>query len=189
METAEVAEAPRLTGIRVVVMGVSGSGKSTVGELLADRLGVEYADADGFHSEANREKMSAGIPLTDDDRLPWLHSIGDWLASHQHRGAVATCSALKRSYRDILRGHDEGLWFLYVCGDEQLIAQRIDARTGHFMKGTLLQSQFEALEPPSDDERAITEDAARPPDEIVTSFVASVVRRLSNDAGTWRSEL
>ncbi len=188
-ESAEVAEAARLTGIRVVVMGVSGSGKSTVGKLLADRLGLDYADADDFHSEANREKMSAGIALTDEDRLPWLHAIGDWLAAHEHCGAVATCSALKRSHRDVLRSHDEDLWFLHVGGSEQLIAERMAARRGHFMPGTLLRSQFEVLEPPGDDERAITEDTANSPNRIVTSFVAGVLRRLGIDPGTWRAEL
>lgn len=173
--TAAIAEAARLPGLRVVVMGVSGSGKSTVGELLAERLGVDYADADDFHSEANRAKMSAGIPLTDDDRLPWLDSIGDWMAGNQ-QGAVVTCSALKRSYRDLLRRYVPAACFLHLAGSEELIYKRMAARHGHFMAPSLLRSQFETLEPPGADERAITADAVDSPDQIVTGFIVEVNR-------------
>ena len=176
--TAEVADAIRLAGQRVVVMGVSSSGKSTVGKMLAERLGVEYADADDFHSADNRKKMSAGIALTDTDRLPWLHSIGDWLATRRQEGAVVTCSALKRSHRDVLRGHAEGLWLLHLSGSAELIEERMAGREGHFMPASLLRSQFEELEPPESDERAITEETSKPPDEIVARFMAGAVRRI-----------
>ncbi|WP_326693049.1 MULTISPECIES: gluconokinase [unclassified Streptomyces] len=127
-------------------MGVSGSGKSTVGELLAPRLGVPFADADSFHPRRNIEKMSAGTPLTDEDRAPWLASMADWLAQHTESGAVLVCSALKRRYRDRLRQASSRLFFLHLDGSYELIAGRLGKREGHFMPAGLLRSQFEALE-------------------------------------------
>ncbi len=164
-------------GVTVVVMGVSGSGKSTVGELLARRLGVPYADADAFHSPANIAKMSAGTPLTDDDRWPWLDAIGAWAAGHAGRGGgVVTCSALKRAYRDRLRAADPGLFFVHLDGSRELIGSRMAARTGHFMPGALLDSQFAALEPLQDDERGarvgVGADA-----EHLADLAAAAVRR------------
>ncbi|WP_052851424.1 gluconokinase [Streptomyces avicenniae] len=158
-------------------MGVSGSGKSTVGELLARRLGVPYADADAFHSPANIAKMSAGTPLTDDDRWPWLDAIGAWAAGHAGRGGgVVTCSALKRAYRDRLRAADPGLFFVHLDGSRELIGSRMAARTGHFMPGALLDSQFAALEPLQDDERGarvgVGADA-----EHLADLAAAAVRR------------
>lgn len=152
-------------------MGVSGSGKSTVGKLLADRLGVEFGDADDFHNPANIAKMAAGTPLTDTDRWPWLEAIGRWLDQHRATGAVATCSALKLRYRDALREHAPHVWFLHVRGSQRLITSRIAHRAHHFMPASLVASQFEALEPLRDDERAITEDIAQPPDAIVDDFL------------------
>jgi len=165
-----MAELPHL---QVVVMGVSGSGKSTVGELLADRLGLAYADADDFHTDEAIEKMAAGEPLTDKDRQPWLDAIGRWLAERQHEGAVATCSALKRRYRDVLRRHAPDAWFLFVDGSENLIRERMGERSKHFMPSSLLASQFDALEPPGPDEQAITAVAADSPDDIVANFLHS----------------
>ena len=152
-------------------MGVSASGKSTVGELLAERLGSEYADADDFHPPENVEKMSAGEPLTDDDRRPWLDALGRWLGEHQQSGGVATCSALKRRYRDVLRRYAPGLTFLYLEGDEATFAERIRARKGHFMRASMLRSQLDTLEPPADDEAAIAVDARGTPSEIVDEFL------------------
>ena len=136
----------------VVVMGVSGSGKSTVGAQLAPRLGVPFADADSFHPRANIEKMSAGTPLTDEDRAPWLASMADWLSQHAANGAVLVCSALKRRYRDRLRQTSSRLFFLHLDGSYELISGRLAKREGHFMPAGLLRSQFEALEPLEADE-------------------------------------
>jgi gluconokinase len=128
-------------------MGVSGSGKSTVGGLLAERLGVTYAEADDFHPAANIAKMSAGRPLDDADRAPWLDVIAEWIAGRGARGGVVSCSALRRRYRDRLREAAPGLFFLHLDGSPALIASRLSARDRHFMPPGLLASQFEALEP------------------------------------------
>lgn len=136
----------------VVVMGVSGSGKSTVGELLAERLGVPYAEADDFHTAAAIAKMAAGEPLDDDDRAPWLDAIAAWITGRAGRGGVVSCSALRRRYRDRLRRAEAGLFFLHLDGSRELIAARLAARTDHFMPPRLLASQFDALEPLGPDE-------------------------------------
>lgn len=163
--------------LRVVVMGVSGSGKSTVGELLAQRLHVEYADGDDFHSEANRAKLEAGVPLTDEDRWPWLNAIGRWLAAREATGAVATCSALKRQYRDVIRALVPDVELLYCEGSLELIAARVANRSDHLMPASLLESQFAELEPPDDDERAVAENVAQAPEAIVDHFLTEVLRR------------
>jgi gluconokinase len=134
------------------VMGVSGTGKSTVGELLAEHLGVAYAEADDFHPAANIAKMSAGHPLDDTDRAPWLDAIADWIVARGDRGGVVSCSALRRRYRDRLRAGTPELFFLHLDGPAELIASRLGARTRHFMPSGLLSSQFEALEPLEPDE-------------------------------------
>jgi carbohydrate kinase (thermoresistant glucokinase family) len=160
----------------LVVMGVSGSGKSTVGALLAGRLHCDYADADDFHSEANIEKMHNGTPLNDDDRAPWLRAIAEqideWRA--QDVQAVVTCSALKRRYRDVIIGERDDVRLIYLKGEKDMIARRLQARHGHFMQPGLLQSQLDTLEEPTPDERAITiAISKRPPalvDEIVTAL-------------------
>ena len=151
----------------VVVMGVSGSGKTTVGRLLAGRLGVPYAEADDFHPAANIAKMSAGQPLTDADRWPWLAAIGSWIGAHP-AGGVVTCSALKRVYRDVLGE----VWFLHLNGSRELIAARLADRRGHFMPAALLDSQFADLEPLGADEPGLVVDVARPPEEIVDEALA-----------------
>jgi gluconokinase len=148
----------------VVVMGVSGSGKTTVGSALADALGMRFVDADALHPAANVEKMAAGIPLTDDDRLPWLDAVGAALA---HGPVVVACSALRRVYRDRLRASAPELRIVYLHGTRELLAERMSHRD-HFMPVALLDSQFGALEPPGDDEDAISYDIVRPVDEIVT---------------------
>lgn len=152
-------------------MGVSGSGKSTVGTSLARRLAVPYLDADTLHPPANVAKMTAGEPLDDDDRYPWLERVGEWLAGHRD-GAVASCSALKRAYRDQLRSHCPEVEFLHLAGSPELIGGRLAARSGHFMPAGLLRSQFDALEPLGTDEAGATVDAGQGVDAIVDAFVA-----------------
>lgn len=149
-----------------VVMGVSGSGKSTVGKLIAQKLGAHYAEGDSFHPPENVEKMRSGHPLDDADRAPWLEAmaaaIRDWNATGQT--VVLSCSALKRRYRDVLRTGGD-VQFIHFAGDKDLIAGRLAGRKGHYMPPSLLDSQFAALEPPSRDE-AITIGIDGTPEEI-----------------------
>lgn len=147
-------------------MGVSGSGKSTVGAALARRMRVPFVDADTLHPAANVAKMAAGEPLDDEDRYPWLEAVGEWLAAHRD-GGVASCSALKRTYRDQLRAHCPGVEFLHLSGSAELIADRLAARTDHFMPAALLRSQLDTLETLGPDEAGITIDAGREVDEII----------------------
>jgi gluconokinase len=153
----------------IVVMGVSGSGKSTVGAALARRLDIPFADADDFHPAANIAKMSAGTPLSDDDRYPWLAAVGRWLASHDR--AVMSCSALKRRYRDQLRSCRTTVEFLHLTGSPDLIGRRQAGRPGHFMPSSLVLSQFDTLEPLDADERGMAIDVGQPLDAIVEAFV------------------
>jgi gluconokinase len=158
----------------VVVMGVTGAGKSTVGTKLAERMGVPFRDADAFHPPSNIAKMSAGQPLTDDDRWPWLDAIGAHLAAHRATGCVVTCSALKRAYRDRLRTAAPGLRFVHLHGDVALVAARQAARQGHFMPASLVPSQFATLETPTPDEGVITLDVAATPDALVAEAIAAL---------------
>lgn len=154
----------------IVLMGVSGSGKTTVGKTLARQLSWTFVDADDFHPAANVEKMHRGEPLTDEDRRPWLAAIHQRLleAAHRSENVVLACSALKHAYRDYLQ-HEEPdrIYFVYLSGSEELIRQRLAGRTGHFMNPGLLHSQFETLEPP---ENAVVVDIAPPPDEIAADI-------------------
>ena len=147
---AKTAQQPVL-----VIMGVSGSGKSTVAALLAGRLGWDLAEGDDLHPASNVAKMQAGQPLTDEDRWPWLESIAAWIRGHTQAGTpgVVTCSALKKRYRDVLRG--EGVVFVFLEGSRDRISDRLASRHGHFMPPALLESQFEALEAPAADENFI----------------------------------
>ncbi len=154
----------------LVVMGVSGSGKSTVGAALAQRLGVPFADADDLHPAANIVKMTAGEALDDDDRFPWLEAIGGWLAAHGD-GGVMSCSALKRKYRDQLRHHVPHLAFLHLAGTHEVIARRQASRPGHFMPASLLTSQFRTLEPLQPDEHGVVIDVDQSIDAIVQDYV------------------
>jgi gluconokinase len=154
----------------VVVMGVSGSGKSTIGAALAQRLGVPFVDADDLHPAENIAKMTRGEALDDDDRYPWLEIIGDWLAEHPG-GGVVSCSALKRKYRDQLRHHVAGLELLHLEGTREVIARRQASRPGHFMPPSLLTSQFATLEPLQPDEHGVVIDVDQPVDDIVQEYV------------------
>jgi gluconokinase len=156
-------------------MGVSGSGKSTVGTALAERLHVPFADGDDLHPSANVEKMARGLPLDDSDRWPWLDRVGAWLASHADGGVIA-CSALRRSYRDRLRQHGAELDLLLLHGDRELLEARQAARVGHFMPPALLASQLATLEPLMPDERGLTVDLARSVDEVVADYLAYASR-------------
>ncbi len=157
----------------IVLMGVSGSGKTTVGRRLAEALDAEFAEGDSYHPPANVEKMRSGIPLDDADREPWLErlsaEIDRWLERSQ--SVVLACSALKRSYRDILGAGRPEVRFVYLRGSEPLIHDRLAHRRGHYMPASLLASQFAALEEPED---AITVDVDRDPDEIVASILAAL---------------
>jgi gluconokinase len=155
----------------IVVMGVSGAGKSTVGKLVGARLDCPFRDADSFHPKANIEKMSRGEPLSDEDRWPWLNAIAAWIAGHRAAGTtcVVTCSALKRAYRDIVTNRQSAdVRLVYLKGDFDLIEARLKARTGHFMPPGLLRSQFAALEEPAVDENAIVVSIDATPEEIAT---------------------
>ncbi len=165
----------------VVVMGISGVGKSVVGHELADRFELDYADGDDFHSESNIAKMSEGTPLTDDDRWPWLDEIGVWLAEHDGCGGVISCSALKRAYRDVLTEAAPRTVFLHLTGDHELIKSRMDHRE-HFMPSSLLKSQEDTLEPLQDDERGWAFDITPTPPEIVEEFLSRSERSEGDDA-------
>lgn len=156
----------------LVVMGVSGSGKSTVGAALAQRLRVPYADADDLHPEANIAKMAAGEALDDDDRYPWLETIGHWLADRDEGGGVISCSALKVRYRDQLRRHAPRVRFLHLSGTREVIGRRQASRPGHFMPASLLDSQFDTLEPLESEEDGLVIDVAQSVDAIVQQYVS-----------------
>ena len=156
-----------------IVMGVAGSGKTTIGRMLADALGWDFHDADDLHSEANKRKMHSGMALTDDDRAPWLLAIMNLIQSiiSSGKNAVVACSALKQSYRDAIVVDPNLVKFIYLKGSSELIASRIQNRIGHFMNPALLQSQFDALEEPRD---AIVVDIAATPEEIVRAIRAKL---------------
>ena len=162
---------PTAAASPIVVMGVSGSGKTMVGSALAQRLRVPFVDADSLHPPANVAKMSAGQPLGDDDRYPWLERVGEWLAGHR-AGGVASCSALKRAYRDQLRAHCPRVEFLYLRGSPETIGARLAARSDHFMPAALLRSQFDALQPLGVDEPGVTVDIDHDVDTIIDIFLA-----------------
>lgn len=170
----EDSEAVMRTPHVVVVMGVAGTGKTTIGPLLAARLGVPYAEGDDFHPRANIAKMTAGIPLGDEDRWPWLDAIGAWAHGRAGLGGVVSSSALKRSYRDRLRAAAPGVVFVHLTGDRKLIEDRMGHRRGHFMPTALLDSQFATLEPLQRDERGVAVDVSGSPEEITARAVAAL---------------
>jgi gluconokinase len=171
----------------LVVMGVAGAGKTTVGKLLAGELGWDYAEGDELHPAANVAKMAAGHPLTDDDRWPWLALVRAWIDERVAAGrpGVITCSALKRAYRDALR--NPYVAFVHLGGSREQLAARLGARRGHFMPAALLDSQLADLEPPGPDEQAITVDFAGTPAEQAASVVLALRRaqdRTSRNSST-----
>lgn len=158
----------RMDVARIVVTGVSGAGKTVVGSALADRLGMPFCDADSLHAPEAVAKMAAGTPLTDADRIPWLERVGDWLASVE-QGVIA-CSALRRSYRDLVRSRAPGAFFVQLTGSRDLLASRLANRRGHFMPATLLSSQLATLEPLAPDEPGLVVNVAPPVDVVVASI-------------------
>jgi len=156
---------------RVVVGGVSGSGKSTVGSALADRLGVPFVDGDDLHPQANVDKMRAGTPLTDEDREPWLLAVSTWLAEND---GVVACSALRRAYRDLIRECADGVTVVLLHGDPELIRARQAARGQHFMPPELMDSQFALFEPIASDEAGATLDVAGDVESLVDEAVTVV---------------
>lgn len=165
-----------MTPVRaVVVMGVAGCGKSTVASLLAARLGWEMLEGDALHPPANVERMGAGIPLTDDDRAPWLAAIASWMDGHRREGrpTVVACSALTRRYRDVLRSDD--VLFVHLTGTPELLGQRLASREHHFMKAGMLQSQLNLLEPPAGDERHLALDIDATPEALAERAAAVVL--------------
>ena len=164
----------------IVIFGVSGSGKSTVGQILADRLCSDFCDADDLHSRTSMEKMRSGTPLTDEDRRPWLDAVGERIGRTlaDGRSIVVACSALKRSYRDVIRCHDQSAFFVLLDGSLDLITPRVATRHGGFMPASLLASQFAALEPLAQDEAGVTIDGAMPLEDAVDSLVDIIYRTM-----------
>lgn len=173
-----MADEPQKPPCALIVMGVSGSGKSTIAEKLAERLDWTYEDGDKFHPNSNVEKMSAGQPLNDDDRRPWLQAIADEIGRVCKTGghAVVACSALKRTYRDILLHGRDDVRFVFLDGTQELIAARLAQRRDHFMPPGLLASQFKTLEPPSVEENPITVSIDASVDAIIDDIVAKLRR-------------
>jgi gluconokinase len=162
----ETVRTPRL----LILCGVSGSGKTTIGQEVASKMGWAFADADDFHPPENVAKMRAGIPLTTEDRFPWLQALRHWLEEKMEEGqsAVLACSALRQVYREMLAKPGEPIHFIYLNGDFDTIYERLKARSGHYMPPELLRSQFEALEPPTD---AFTLDIRQPKQELVRQLL------------------
>jgi gluconokinase len=160
----------------VVVMGVSGSGKTTVAVALAEALGWDFVEGDGLHPEANVAKMAAGTPLDDDDRWPWLRRVAGLIGENERAGTsfLVTCSALRRSYRDLLRDGHPSVWFAHVHPPEELLRERLQARTGHYMPSSLLDSQLATLEPLGDDEPGRVSREDGPVEETVADLLAAL---------------
>lgn len=170
----------------LVVMGISGSGKSTIAAMLAQRLHWIYEDGDWFHPKSNIEKMHHGEPLNDEDRWPWLHAIAAWIDATRRAGnhGIVACSGLKRAYRDILIGDRKDVRLIFLKGDCELIARRVAARADHFMPSALLESQFKTLEEPQADERPIVVSIVPHPRDIVETIVNQLtLEHIAIDAG------
>lgn len=160
----------------VVVMGVSGCGKTTVAQGISDATGLVFAEADQFHSDANVAKMRAGQPLDDADRAPWLEALAAWMAAEdaQERSTVIACSALRRAYRDVLRAGPPTLDFVHLDGPAEVVRQRMATREGHYMPASLLDSQLRTLEPLEPDESGVVLDLTHSPDELVAEAVSTL---------------
>lgn len=161
--------------VHVVFMGVSGSGKSTIARAVQARLGWDFAEGDDFHPAANVEKMAAGHPLTDADRFPWLGTLAAWIREHdvEGRSTLMSCSALRRTYREVLRSGADDVRFVHLVGDKGLLLERMDARD-HFMPPSLLESQLDTLEPLHPDEAGTTVDVADPAEAVAERVVAEL---------------
>jgi carbohydrate kinase (thermoresistant glucokinase family) len=162
----------------IVLMGVSGSGKTTIGRLLAERTGWPFEDGDRLHSAANVAKMHAGIPLTDEDRWPWLQAVAAWIAQRHAAGGpgIIGCSALKRTYRDLLRSADPDLRIVYLKGDSALLRARLGHRRGHFFPANLLSAQLDALEEPGPDENAVIVPIGQTPERTTRAILVALGR-------------
>lgn len=171
---APAARAPE--PVHLVIMGVSGSGKTTMARLLEARLGWPYAEADEFHPQANIDKMTAGTPLTDEDRWPWLEAMRAWLTEQARAGrsTIVTCSALRLAYRDVLREAEGRVRFVHLTAAPEVIAPRLGTRAGHFMPPTLLPSQFATLEPLVEGEDGVVVVVDVPPDEVADRALATL---------------
>ncbi len=165
-----------LTPTTVVVMGVSGSGKTTVARALAARLGTVMQEGDDLHPAANVARLRAGHPLGDDDRRPWLAAVATWIGEHERAPAVITCSALKRRYRDVLRAGHPSVWFAHVSTDPAVLRARLEQRRGHWMPPSLLDSQLADLEPLEPDEPGETVDAGGTPGDVVGAVLVALAR-------------
>lgn len=155
----------------VVVMGVSGCGKSTVGALLANKLGADFIEGDHFHPQANVDKMASGVPLTDEDRWGWLQGLSAQLGAAQRaqKSVVLSCSALKARYRDVLQSNSSRVWFVYLSGSFEVLQQRVSSRAHQYMPASLLMSQLQTLEPPAPGARVLVFDVAQPAAHIAES--------------------
>lgn len=162
--------------VHVVVMGVSGTGKSTIGQEVAQALGWPFAEGDDYHPQENVDKMADGMPLTDADRWPWLRRLAGWVGEQDAAGrsSVMTCSALRRSYREVLREGATGVYFVHLVGASSLLLERMRSREDHFMPPELLESQLDTLEPLGPDERGVLVDVANPPERIGRLVVAQL---------------
>ena len=160
----------------LILMGVAGCGKTTAATNLHNALGRPVAEADDFHPEANIAKMSRGVPLTDEDRRPWLESLRAWMSEQADRGTrtIVTCSALKRSYRDLLAGAHGRVFFIHLVADENTLHERMERREGHFMPPALLPSQFADLEPLADDEDGVTVTSRPTPEQTLEAILAAL---------------
>ncbi len=167
-------EAQAVTQYRIIVMGVSGCGKTTIGDLVARGLGVSFLDGDSLHPVENVAKMAAGTPLADEDRWPWLATVGSALANAGDGGLVLACSALRRSYRDAIRQQAPATVFLHLHGTKEVLKARTEGRSGHFMPPALLESQLATLEPLEKDEAGIVVDIAAPVQQIVAEALAGI---------------
>jgi beta-N-acetylhexosaminidase len=167
-------EAEAMTKHRIIVMGVSGCGKTTIGDLVARKLGVPFLDGDSLHPMENVAKMAAGTPLTDDDRWPWLATVGAELAKASKDGLVLACSALRRSYRDAIREQAPDTIFLHLHGTKEVLTARTEGRSGHFMPPALLESQLATLEPLEADESGVIINIAAPVQQVLADSLSGI---------------
>lgn len=169
----------------VVIMGVAGTGKTTVGRGVADAFGLPFAEGDDFHTQANRAKMGAGHPLTDEDRWPWLRSLRDWMSAEaaEGRSAVVACSALRQAYRDVLREADGEVFFVHLVLPEEVNTERLSSRAGHYMKSSMLGSQLATLEPLAETEDGVEVPNVGPPQEVIMEVMRTLCTQIPSLVG------